>query len=167
MGVQYVVSLIRRTCFKERFQFNKLSWKNFLHPTLKENFISNRICHNGARLMLIFTPIYYSYIPPVDNAYFTCFFFFFNFCSIFLVIDMWSQNTQCQPVWHMSNKENVTCTTSPQHGHNNPSNEGGPTLMWEVVVLMLWACSATIKSRIIMDVKISIIHRTISIKKRE
>jgi hypothetical protein len=21
--------------------------------------------------------------------------------------------------------ENVTCTTSPQHGHNNPSHEGG------------------------------------------
>jgi hypothetical protein len=28
-------------------------------------------------------------------------------------------------------KENVTCTTSPQHGHNNPSHEGRPRVELE------------------------------------
>jgi hypothetical protein len=47
--------------------------------------------------------------------------------------------------------ENVRFTTPTQQLHNNPLHEGefytlGSTLMWGVVVHLLWWCSAGIKS---------------------
>jgi hypothetical protein len=61
--------------------------------------------------------------------------------------------TCCDDVVQESNlKEDVRFTTPIQQRHNNPSHEGGShilrlTFIWEVVVQLLWRCSAKIKSQ--------------------
>jgi hypothetical protein len=56
---------------------------------------------------------------------------------------------------YQNNLENVRFTTPIQQLYNNSSHEGGPhtlgpTLMWGVVVQLLWWCSVRIKSLIIL-----------------
>jgi hypothetical protein len=54
-------------------------------------------------------------------------------------------------------EENVKFTSPTQQSHNNPSHESGPhtlgpTLMWGIVVWLLWWCCVWIKSQLGNDI---------------
>jgi hypothetical protein len=66
--------------------------------------------------------------------------------NVGFIVSFWRRKTQ-----QLTHMKNVKLTTLTQQSHNNPSHEGGPhtlgsTLMWGVVVWLLWWCCVWIKS---------------------